>query len=249
MEDIRTLLSRDSLNPTTTENHIREFERHYGVDLPDEYKSFITNISNGGRFGPEYGLLPFEALPIHWAAVHDYLVRLSKPFPLTEEWVWEDAPQSDEITARVGEVENGVLLLGEEGCGTRWVLVVSGSSRGEVWLLTGEVATPCRPRMNFEAWLRALVSGGASCWHPWLRDWGPQPNIWFYSHAIKKMLVINLKKPASKNGIVLSQNMPLCADCRAFLSRAAIHYQRQVHVKVPVATWIFNTDGRISRTN
>lgn len=33
-----------------------------------------------------------------------------------------------------------------------WVLVVNGSARGTVWLLTAEGATPCCPPMDFITW-------------------------------------------------------------------------------------------------
>ena len=44
-----------SYNPCLSEEDIKEFEHKHCITLPDDYRTFISEIGNGG-FGPGYGL-------------------------------------------------------------------------------------------------------------------------------------------------------------------------------------------------
>ncbi|MDQ1044094.1 hypothetical protein [Streptomyces sp. V4I2] len=59
---------------------------------------------------------------------------LSRPFPLTEGWLWEDDPGSyedpDAVIERVAH--HGSIVLGTDGCGMDWHLVVTGAHRGHI---------------------------------------------------------------------------------------------------------------------
>ena len=48
-----------SYNPCLSEEDIKEFEHKHCITLPDDYRTFISEIGNGG-FGPGYGLLPLD---------------------------------------------------------------------------------------------------------------------------------------------------------------------------------------------
>ncbi|MFC1529748.1 SMI1/KNR4 family protein [Gemmatimonadota bacterium] len=177
--------NKPSLLPRLDKVQVLEFEQANGVELPTDYRTFITTVCDGGAFGPEYGLLPLGAVPKHNACHEGSLSghRAARPFPFTEEWVWEDEEQTDDRDRRIEETTHGTLVLGEEGCGAYWALIVTGPCRGEVWLLTGEGITPCRPRMGFGQWLETLACGGLSWWAPFVMHWGPREGTWREARA------------------------------------------------------------------
>lgn len=123
---------------------VRAFEAEHGVVLPEPYRTFVAEIADGWRPGPpEYGLMPLGEVPRDWGTARP-VRELGRPFPLTESWFWEDDPRpAEEIDHLLGPVfDHGSLVLGTEGCGMYWHLVVTGPHRGHVWLITGEGAVP-----------------------------------------------------------------------------------------------------------
>jgi hypothetical protein len=106
---------------------VREFERRHGVVLPEPYRTFVAEIADGWRAGPpDHGLVPLASLPPDWGNGRPERV-LSRPFPLTRGWYWDDegAEPCAELDARIEEVFNhGSVVLGTDGCGMYWHLVV-----------------------------------------------------------------------------------------------------------------------------
>ncbi|CAL9500899.1 hypothetical protein SUDANB176_03440 [Streptomyces sp. enrichment culture] len=123
---------------------VRAFEAEHGIVLPEPYRTFVAEITDGSYSGPpEYGLLSLAELPGDWG--DDGQERdPGKPFPLTEAWLWEDDPEpsdgDDELIERVHN--HGSLVLGTDGCAMNWHLVVTGPHRGHVWLITDVGAVP-----------------------------------------------------------------------------------------------------------
>lgn len=227
-------------NPSLTAKEIRNFETQFGVVLPDEYRRFLMKDGNGGEYGPRYGLLPLGTLPPHWSTIHNYSTRLRRPFLLDATWVWEDEPDAPNVESRVDATNDGVLLLGEEGCGARWLLVVSGKRAGEVWLTTGEGAAPSG--LTFGPWLTRFSKYGNEWWAPIVEKWGPSPYIWFASHAIKQIYVLDLNKKG-KPPEALAQTSPLCFDCIKFFARACAQYRAPLAISTPGLNWIFSAEG------
>ena len=234
------LLADATLNPKATPLEVAAFEERYGLVLPPDYRSFILDVGNGGSVGPEYGLLPLAVIPPYWASLHDYADSLQRSFELHSEWVWEDEPEHPTLAARVSSATHGVILLGEEGCGARWVLVVRGTTPGAVWFASGEGTTPAAP--TFTAWMDSLLGHGFSWWSEFPARWGPQPGIWFAAHAIKQALVSHLNR-VGRLPARLSQSSPLCKDCQQFLTRAALYHRTSFSVAVPGGAWQFLIDG------
>ncbi len=124
------------LNQPISLAEVEAIESKYGFQLPEEYKSFITKIGNGGSLPP----FREESCQLYPFKDGHQLNRLHEDFPLTESWEWDtdpefcmDDPEDSEKWNRVQE--NGVLVLVEEnvGGGQTWFLIVSGPCRGEVW--------------------------------------------------------------------------------------------------------------------
>ncbi len=131
---------------------LEEFEAKYEVTLPEGYRAFITQVANGGA-GPAYGMFSLDRalkcrlseIPTKKAIPNDIL---KVPFKHTSAY---NPDEDDEVIAMfeqadTGEITEeeldkyelyltaGTLTLCHEGCGHLHRLVVSGSTRGQMWL-------------------------------------------------------------------------------------------------------------------
>lgn len=157
---------------------VRSFEAENGIVLPEPYRTFVAEICDGLRAGPPYyGLLPFAKTPSDWGADRPERL-LAEPFPLTEAWLWEaddggTALSEQEFDDRVESVfDHGSLVLGTDGCGMYWHLIVTGPQRGHVWLIDENGAIPFGTRSD--ASLMPGVPGLAG----WVTHWA-RGRSWF----------------------------------------------------------------------
>ncbi|GAA1389147.1 hypothetical protein GCM10009639_16520 [Kitasatospora putterlickiae] len=150
---------------------VRAFEAVHGVVLPEPYRTVVAEVADGSAAGPpRYGLVGLAELPDDWGAGRPER-DLGRPFPLTGPWVWEDDPRpSAEVDPVLDQVfDHGSVVLGTEGCGVYWHLVVTGPHRGHVWYVGGEGAAPFGAEFGsstaepgFAGWVRHWAAGG-----PW----------------------------------------------------------------------------------
>ncbi|MFD9001401.1 SMI1/KNR4 family protein [Streptomyces sp. NPDC059582] len=123
---------------------VHVFEARHGIVLPEPYRSFVAEVTDGSCSGPpEFGPLGLEEVPDGEGG--DTAERaLSRPFPLVEEWLWEDDGRpEDEIELLVEQVaDHGTVVLGTDGCAMDWHLVVTGPHRGHVRHITDVGAVP-----------------------------------------------------------------------------------------------------------
>ncbi|MFJ8431394.1 SMI1/KNR4 family protein [Kitasatospora sp. NPDC094019] len=138
--------SRSEAVPPVGWEAVGAFEAEHGVVLPEPYRTFVAEVCDGLRAGPpHYGLLPLLRMPSDWGQGRSERL-LGEPFPLTAAWVWENDEEElseEEYEARVEPVYNhGSLVLGTDGCGMYWHLVVTGPQRGHVWLVDENGALP-----------------------------------------------------------------------------------------------------------
>ncbi len=75
-------------------------------------------------------------------------------------------PTSRSTTRRrpCGPVGDGTLVLGHDGCGMYWHLVITGPERGQVWQITDVGAQPCAPRRDFFSWYEYWLDGHDDWW-------------------------------------------------------------------------------------
>ncbi|MFF4413555.1 SMI1/KNR4 family protein [Streptosporangium sp. NPDC001559] len=147
---------------------VRAFEAEHGIVLPEPYRTFVAEVCDGSRSGPpDFGLVPLAELPRDWGNGRPRRV-LALPFPLTEVWVWDDDPRpEEEIDPLLERVfHHGSIVLGTDGCGMYWHLVVSGPHRGHVWQISGEGAVPFGAEFGtttgssgFAGWVEHWVAG------------------------------------------------------------------------------------------
>jgi hypothetical protein len=149
-----------ALNAPLSAEVIAAFEDRYSIDLPADYRQFITTIGNGGA-GPAYGLFKFGEHDSNYTFVdwgHGYLVGdFAKPFRFNEAWnhtpefwshrpeIKEDTPEEEEDRLwaewdKLAEAEywnpsvmDGAIPICHLGCAYRQWLVVNGPQRGLVW--------------------------------------------------------------------------------------------------------------------
>jgi hypothetical protein len=136
------------------------FEERHGIRLPGDYKSFITEIGDGGA-GPSYGLFPFGQQDSGWGLCSweegDLIGDPSRPFPHADAWnlpdsFWRDMPrpppdlppeEEDRLMEAWDElmdenywnpaVMDGAIPICHLGCAYRQWLVINGEQEGQVW--------------------------------------------------------------------------------------------------------------------
>jgi SMI1 / KNR4 family (SUKH-1) len=140
---------------------VEAFETEHGIALPEGYRRFVLEIGNGGE--KFYDIVPLGRVPRHFhRRAEDEFARLANPFPFTKFWVWEAEDSPDE--ARMEQVGDGRLILGDQGCGIYWALIVTGPQRGQMWHLTGEGIQPCAPPRDFLSWYEYWLDGHSDWW-------------------------------------------------------------------------------------
>ncbi|MFD4793026.1 SMI1/KNR4 family protein [Streptomyces anulatus] len=170
--------SRPDAVPPAGPEAVRSFETEHGIVLPEPYRTFVAEICDGLRAGPpDYGLLPFAKTPSDWGSNRPERL-LAEPFPLTEAWLWEADGDGAELSEqefddRVEPVYNhGSLVLGTDGCGMYWHLIVTGPQRGHVWLIDENGAIPFGTRSD------ASLMPGVPGFAGWANHWA-QDRSWF----------------------------------------------------------------------
>jgi len=160
------------IRPVLTMTELQQFQEKYKLELPWEYKLFLTEISNGG-VGPYYGLYSlFEGIK----EANSYSTDGNSPldnsftidFPFNNKVVEEfinyyntciDDGENDEIEYfNVPDKFTGVIFLSEYGCGWSYVLVVKGEQSGTVWF-HGENVSP------------VLAEGKQWSFFDWYENW------------------------------------------------------------------------------
>ena len=147
------------LSPPLTEAGVADFERSNEVRLPPDYREFLLCVGDRGVGPPDYGLCGLGKTPPDFDFAS---TDLSRPFPFTLPWTWEDGDTSSE-----GEQEDacrGVLILGTDGCGFYWALVVRGPESGKIWSLADVGIAPTVPSMTFVEWYESWLDGKKDSW-------------------------------------------------------------------------------------
>lgn len=175
----------EPLHPPLTEDEVAAIEARLGVALPEEYRGFITRVGDGGA-GPAYGLFRLSTA-LREAKADRYPELLATPFPHVETWnpdkdpaviaFWDSADRGEVSegdqhlqSAREGA---GTLPLCDEGCGYLHLLVVTGPTRGTMWVDNRGVDAGFSPMGVtfiewYERWIDDVLAGGRGTW--WFGD-------------------------------------------------------------------------------
>ncbi|MFI6874853.1 SMI1/KNR4 family protein [Streptomyces sp. NPDC050400] len=148
--------------PVLTAAEIAEVEDQYGVELPEEYRTFLTEVGAGGP-GPEHELTSLRRIDGNWVWIwgtHDVPMRPDPSGPFVESEHWrdrqvatlraaghepttpdEDDDYYDDYLTAFGEAgENlwyqervrGAVQISDNGCGMTGWLILVGPHRGEL---------------------------------------------------------------------------------------------------------------------
>ncbi|GAA3482230.1 SMI1/KNR4 family protein [Streptomyces yanii] len=149
--------------PALGHEAVAAWESENKVTLPEPYRTFVAEISNGCSLGPaeDGGLQPLGWLPASWPDLG--LRQPGEPFPLEASWPWEDDERVDpEEDPRIDAVyTQGSIVLGSEDGQSFWVLVTTGPRRGEGWMVSdvGAGPVPGDDAWGFEQWVQRWHSG------------------------------------------------------------------------------------------
>jgi len=147
------------LSPPVAEADVVEFEKSNGLRLPQDYRDFLLCVGRSGLGPPTCGLCGFGETPTSFDLGR---IDLSRPFPFTRPWVWEAEAISDE--GGKAEICCGIVVLGTDGCGQFWALIVRGPETGKIWMLTDVGIQPTVPSMTFTDWYEAWLDGRTEWW-------------------------------------------------------------------------------------
>lgn len=155
-ETFGSSVHRYRLNAPISPAELAEFEAQHSIVLPEHYRTFVSEFSNGGA-GPHYGLFPlgfFDASggPLErWTEGDGFAGILAEPFPHSESWNLPESrlepPASfendEEEEAWIRELDgevwrpelvDGAFPICHQGCAIRNLLIVTGPERGNVWV-------------------------------------------------------------------------------------------------------------------
>jgi len=179
------------LNPTIDESDVRAFEDAQGIQLPEDYRTFLISVGNGGA-GPSYGVFELGTMtdPGHnCGSWRDEVGNLPEPFPYSLERIGgrSDDPAGLFVIGphgykmsyhydvspnehaddewHIGPV-NGAIPICHGGCGCFYWLVLSGNDRGHIWYDERVAALGFKPLLNGSG----LPIGFADWYQEWLKE-------------------------------------------------------------------------------
>lgn len=166
-------ICKSTISATLNLACIHEFEQAHNVLLPEDYKSFLNKIGNGG-LGPEYGLLSLYESIVDFKLQHKPEINISEEFKYknywNENWIdtinWEDGerPSATQLNQYM-DVEHisGCLQICHIGHGATYLLVVKGFEYGNIWI---------DERADYGGLKPCLKKDGSTCtFIEWYLDW------------------------------------------------------------------------------
>jgi hypothetical protein len=130
---------RYSFGPALAPARVKAFESAHRVNLPPDYRCFLTTIGNGGA-GPYYGLEPLGTFDRD----------LSRPFPFTQ----GTEPLTELGQKSCSDEFPGILEFCHQGCASYSYLVVAGAAYGTIWNGRPEDDDFRPTGLSFAAWYR-----------------------------------------------------------------------------------------------
>lgn len=162
---------------------VNAFEQKYNIQLPIEYKNFLTKIGNGGieynsvngnsAAGPDYGIFN---LGHKFHFLTDASLDLLKKEPFIHSHITEDEwgkifgkidenISDEELDRLFAKAYAGVLTIGHSGCSGYIGLMITGDNKGRILYMYEEIeyCPKFATELNFldwyENWLDKIICG------------------------------------------------------------------------------------------
>ncbi len=172
------------LNSPLDIQEIKDFEKTYNINLPDTYKTFLSEIGNGGLeyknsvvdnsgAGPDYGIFKLGH-PHHFIVEPSLKYLENEPLfnesTTQEEWdriydEMDDNISDEEYDKEMAKAYSGILNIGFSGCSGYLGIMLNGKNKGRVVHTYDEIeyCPHFSQEVNFldwyENWLNDIISG------------------------------------------------------------------------------------------
>jgi len=172
------------LNSPMDIQEINDFERTYNLTLPDTYKTFLSEIGNGGLeyknsvvgnsgAGPDYGIFKLGH-PFHFIVDISLGYLENEPFfnENTTEKEWnkiydemDDNISDEDYDKEVAKAYSGILNIGFSGCSGYLGIILNGKNKDRIVHTYDEIeyCPHFSDEINFldwyENWLDEVISG------------------------------------------------------------------------------------------
>jgi hypothetical protein len=139
------------LNEPLDAEMVRSFEEQHNVQLPADYRHFLTAVGNGGA-GPFHGIFALGMMDSGfgyqpWRERDGIVGQLAEPFPHKMDWnnptgKLPDNGSDEDFDAMIESFEanywdsslmNGAVPICHAGCALRIWIVVTGELAGHLW--------------------------------------------------------------------------------------------------------------------
>lgn len=158
---------RFKLNRPASKRALAKFESKHGIELPRDFRAFISELGNGGA-GPYYGILPLSKWTDHIPLADIPTGFLAEPNPIPHSY-----ERSDNWLETYGLTEDdwcrGTIVIASQGCTYYCTLIVSGPCRGRI-LYVDECLEPPHLLAErcfldwYERWLDETIAGYEIFW-------------------------------------------------------------------------------------
>lgn len=163
---------------------VEKFEKTYNISLPEGYKTFLTEIGNGGleykksvvgnsAAGPDYGIFKLGH-PLQFMSKPALKYLEKEPFfnesTTEEEWekIYDEMPEdisNKDYEKEIAKAYSGILGIGYSGCSGSMSIILNGKNKGRI-IQTYDEIEYCPhffKEANFldwyESWLDSIISG------------------------------------------------------------------------------------------
>lgn len=170
--------------PTEPEENLIAFETKFNVRIPEDYRFFLLNISNGIVKKNKWGLNLIEKIDFVDFFYEDNEYNPSIPFELANKVVFGSSSNYKEVYPYHYEItfdenydifekgySNGQINIAGYGCGTSAFIVVKGNEYGTIWINNFSSNNEVYPesdfkkkksRFSFTDWLLEVVNREAA---------------------------------------------------------------------------------------
>jgi hypothetical protein len=129
------------------------FENKYQLKLPDDFKDFVTKVTNGIKDN-EFNNVVFDETNFrnYFADLDDENHNPYIEFPVIERT--KDGTNGFDYD----ELTNGGIWLAGTGCGNGYMLIIKGKAKGQVWL--DELASNSEVipwKKDFNSWINSKL--------------------------------------------------------------------------------------------